>query len=47
MVSLSVAWVVVTIVKQKNVSLLKFNPVVFFITGLIDLAIVSAIFGVF
>lgn len=41
MVSLSVAWVLVTIIKQKDVNEFEFSPLIFVITGLIDLAIVS------
>mgnify|MGYP000143109019 CR=1 FL=1 len=47
MVSFSVAWVAVTIVKQREVKEFEFNPLIFLLTGLIDLAIVSAVANAF
>lgn len=43
MVSFSVALVVATIVKQREVKEFEFDPMIFLLTGLIDLAIVSAV----
>lgn len=43
MVSLSVAWVIVTIVKQKEVNSFEFNPVIFLLTGVLDVIMVGLV----
>jgi len=47
MISISVAWVLVTIVKQKDINSFEFNPAIFLFTGVLDVIMAVAIAYVF
>ena len=36
MITFSLAWVVVTIIKQKEIRSFEFNPAIFLVTGVLD-----------
>jgi len=47
MISFSVAWVLVTIIKQKDINSFEFNPAIFLFTGVFDVIMAVAIASVF